>query len=135
MAESEGNAGQACMFLPLKKAGFDLEAAMNKTWKVSDGGGYADTASFMLGNASLSFSDITADTVKVNINASLAETDGTSAKSRTYNNSMKRSGNFLSFEDSDKTAYNLAFISDTEAFLSIKNTNECFVLRFNTANH
>ena len=50
---------------------------------------------------------------------------------------MKRSGNFLSFENSDKTAYNLAFVSDTEAFLSInnENTNECFVLRFNTANH
>ena len=56
MAESEGNAGRACMFLPLKKANFDLEAAMKKTWKVSDGGGYVKTDSFTLGTGSYSIS-------------------------------------------------------------------------------
>ena len=143
MAENEDNAGQACMFLPLKKADFDIESAIeeNEKWTVSDGGGYAETDSFTLGSASLTFSGVTADTATVNINASLAETNDTSAyaKSRTYNKSltMKRSDNFLSFEDSDKTAYNLAFISETEAFLSInnENSNEYFVLRFSTANH
>ncbi len=140
MAESEDDAGLACMFLPLKKAGFDIESAMKKTWIVSDGGGYARTDSFTFGSASLTFSGVTANTATVNIQASFSETNGnsTSTKSRTYNDSvtMKRSGNFLSFEDSDKTAYNLAFVSEAEAFLSITNesSNEYFVLRFSAAN-
>ena len=139
MTENVNNTWQTCMFLPLKKVSFNLEGAMNKTWTVVDGGGYAETESFTLGNVSLTFSGITADTATVNIQASFTETNDTaSTKSRTYNDSvtMKRSGNFLSFEDSDKTAYNLAFISDTEAFLSInnENSNEYFVLRFRAAN-
>ena len=35
MAENEDNAGQACMFLPLRKADVALDALMNKTWTVS----------------------------------------------------------------------------------------------------
>ena len=140
MTENVNNAWQICMFLPLKKVSFNLEEAMNKTWTVVNGGGYAEDDSFTLGGVSLTFSGITADTATVNIQASFAETNDTSAstKYRTYNDSvtMKRSGNFLSFEDSDNTAYNLAFISDAEAFLSINNesSSEYFVLRFSAAN-
>ena len=140
MTEDVNNAWQTCMFLPLKKVSFNLEEAMNKTWTVVDGGGYVENDSFTLGSVSIMFSGVTADTATVNIQASFAETNDTSAstKSRTYNDSvtMKRSGNFLSFEDSDKIAYNIAFISDTEAFLSINNENssEYFVLRFRATN-
>ena len=140
MTEDVNNAWQTCMFLPLKKVSFNLEEAMNKTWTVVDGGGYVENDSFTLGSVSIMFSGVTADTATVNIQASFAETNDTSAstKSRTYNDSvtMKRSGNFLSFEDSDKTAHNIAFISDTEAFLSINNENssEYFVLRFRATN-
>ena len=140
MTENVNNAWQTCMFLPLKKADFDIESAMKKKWTVSDGGGYAeDDSSFTLGSASLMFSGVTADTATVNINASFSETNyDSSSQTRTYTAkpTMKRAGNFLSFEDSDKTAYNLAFISDTEAFLSISNekSSEYFVLRFSAAN-
>ena len=73
----------------------------------------------------------------MNINAAFSGINNTSEASSTYTSKtiMNRSGNFLSFEDSDKTVYNLSFISDIEAFLSINNesSGEYFVLRF-TAN-
>ena len=170
MAETEDNAGQTCMFLPLKKAGVDLEAAMNKTWTAFDGGGYVkvgdisnpdndpeiefikllDTFSFTLQNATLSFSDINMNddddtvTASMNLNTSFSLTNSFLASlglsqetvniSETAQFEMTRSGNFLQFHDYD-TTYNLSFISDTEAFLSIISNEQAsvegeFVLRF-----
>ena len=113
MAENEDNAGQACMFLPLRKADVALDALMNKTWTVSDGGGYVKTDSFTLENAALTLSDVTADTATVNINASFSETNyDSSSQTRTYTAkpTMKSAGNFLSFEDSDKICYNISHL-------------------------
>ena len=141
MTENGNSAWQTCMFIPLKKVAFDLESAMNKTWTVSDGGGYSGTDSFTLQAATLNFSDITANdddtvTATVNINASFSETNNNASSTPyayTSQSTLKRFGNFLSVEDeSDNTVYNLSFISDTEAFLAIsgQNTGDYFVLRF-----
>ena len=99
MTENVDNAWQTCMFLPLKKITFDIEAAMNKNWTAFDGGGYIklgninnpdnnqeiefikslDTFSFTLQNANLNFSGVTINddsiTATVNINTSFLITN------------------------------------------------------------
>ena len=98
MVNSENDTEQTCMFLPLKKVPFDLEAALNKNWTASenDGGGYVkfyidssdndfdefdimllnliETVSLTLQNANLNFSNITVNdngtiTATLNFNA------------------------------------------------------------------
>lgn len=114
-----------------------------------------DTFSFTLQNGTLNFSGVTLNadgtiTAKININTSLLMTNtlldaflelaGIPSEPVTVSDSwqvnMTRSGNFLSFTDNDNTVYNLVFISDKEAFLSITNNQASsgegkFVFRFN----
>ena len=78
--ENNNDSAKICMFLPLKKVSFDVESALNKTWRASkgNGGGYIyihfdntnndpvletlnmlESFSFTLENAALNFSDVT----------------------------------------------------------------------------
>ena len=78
--DNKNDSAKTCMFLPLKKVSFDVESALNKTWRASkgNGGGYIyvhfdntnndpvletlnmlESFSFTLENAELNFSDVT----------------------------------------------------------------------------
>ena len=90
MLENDDDYGQSCMFLPLKKVSVDVEAALKKTWKATQGGGYAvgfngtgkdidllnelGAFSFSLISADLKFPDanLNDDTITVNIASSFS---------------------------------------------------------------
>ena len=144
---SEDNSMQTCMFLPLKKASFDIEAALKKNWIASEGGGYMninvpfdddslkllDTFSFTLENGTINFSDVTFNddgtiTSTVALDTTLAFTakaleifgEKTIPVSAESQFTMNHSGNFLQFEDNEGGTYKLSFISDNELFLYTK---------------
>ena len=92
-----------------------------------------DTVSLTIQNGTLNFSGVTLNdddtiTATLGINATFLFTSkgleilGIEGETETVSDSssytMRRSGNFLEFEDNDGSVYKISFISDTELFLS-----------------
>lgn len=153
--ENSNDHAKTCIFLPLKKASFDIESALNKTWRASkgNGGGYLhfildndfdlndefeaalakalENYSFTLENASLNFSDVTLSndniiTVKVNI-------DTTFHVSNKFLDILGKTEEIVPISDHTKYTFNksgnfLQFVNDTDNYsFSFFSDNELFM--------